>query len=499
MIDINAMLLCDTYKTVHNKMYDNRLTNLTSYLVPRKSMPAGQDHVVLFGVQAFVEEYMVEYFNKNFFKRDWTDLEREYRYIMDTQLGENNYAIDQVKELHGLGYLPLEIKALPEGSVLNMGVPVVSVTNTDPRFYWLTQWVECLMQSELWATCNYATIGHMYLKLAKKWYEKTADDSIDVRNAFSDFGMRGRFGVNDAVRCSASWLLSANKTSTIPALAYVDKYYDANVKINGIGQGAVSTEHSVICSRTAMGCDEETFLKKMLTELYPNTSFSFLGDSYDYWNVIDNILPRCKKEIMEHNGKLLIRPDSGDLAEICVETISKMWDMFGGSVNAKGYKVLDPHIGLILGDASTLKNLQIIWTRLEERGFAANNIIFGVGAFCFSAVFEGEKMIVNSRDTWGFALKSCYGEYRNDNGGITPIMIHKDPKTDKTNLKKSHKGMVLVTRNENGDFTVQDGYLNDNFPAESHTMELKFKDGKVCGRENNKFEQIRKRMYESKF
>lgn len=493
MIDINAMLLCDTYKTVHNKMYDQRLTKLVSYLTPRKSMLSEQNHVVCFGVKAFCKEFLQDYFKKNFFERSWDKLEAEYTYAMNCQIGEGNYDVSRVKELHDLGYLPLEIRSLPEGSLVNMGVPIVSITNTLPKFFWLVQWVECLMQAELWPMCNYATIGHMYLKLAKKFYDKTTEGA-DPRNAFSDFGMRGRYGINDAIRCSSAWLLSANKTSSIPAIKWIDENYNAECAKSGIGVGAVSTEHSVICSQIAMGCDEEAFLKKMLTELYPNTSFSFLGDSYDYWNFVDNIIPKCKHEIMAHNGKLLVRPDSGDLVEICVKTVEKLWNYFGGTINSKGYRMLDPHIGIILGDSSTLKNVNEIWTRLEAKGFAANNIVFGVGAFCFSGIFENDKLIVNSRDTWGFALKSCYGEYADEDGNIVPIMIHKDPKTDNKNLKKSHKGMVKITQKENGDFEAVDRLIGKDFNKESDAMELVYFDGGVCDAPNNNFASIRERM-----
>lgn len=119
------------------------------------------------------------------------------------------------------------------------------------------------------------------------------------------------------------------------------------VRINGIGIGAVSTEHSVMGANFSIDGDEITFVKRLLTELYPNTSFSMVSDTYDYWNMVNNILPQCKEEIMNHNGKLLVRPDSGDIVEISVKTVERLWEIFGGSVNGKGYKVLNPHIGII--------------------------------------------------------------------------------------------------------------------------------------------------------
>jgi nicotinamide phosphoribosyltransferase len=206
-------------------------------------------------------------------------------------------------------------------------------------------------------------------------------------------------------------LLSANKTSSIPALPYIDKYYDADCSFNHIGIGAVSTEHSVMGANYALDGDERTFVKRLLTELYPNTSFSMVSDTYDYWNMVNNIIPSLKNEILAHNGKLLVRPDSGDQYETVINTVLSLWDNFGGDINTKGYKVLNPHIGVILGDGCTQNVVKKIFNELDRLGFAANNVIFGVGAFCFTAIFEGDKMIVNTRDTWGVAMKATYGVF----------------------------------------------------------------------------------------
>ncbi len=171
-------------------------------------------------------------------------------------------------------------------------------------------------------------------------------------------------------------------------------------------------------SNYAVDGDEITFVKRLLTELYPNASFSMVSDTYDYWNMIDNILPACKKEIMQHNGKLMVRPDSGDMVEIAVETIEKLWNVFGGTVNSKGYKVLDPHIGIIYGDGCTLNNVKQVWEELKKKGFAANNIVFGVGAFCFSAIVEpdghGKEVVysINSEQMY----KDGYKFYLSKNG-----------------------------------------------------------------------------------
>ena len=238
----------------------------------------------------------------------------------------------------------------------------------------------------------------------------------------------------------------------------------------------------------AIDGDEITFVKRLLTELYPNTSFSMVSDTYDYWNMVENIIPACKDEIMAHNGKLLIRPDSGDMVDISIRTIEKLWEVFGGTVNAKGYKELDPHIGLIYGDGCTLNRVADIYRILKERGFAATNVVFGVGAFCFHALFdENGKMTVITRDTFGMAMKATYGEF-----GDKKLFIYKDPKTDEGNLKKSHKGCCGVAKLLNGNFICADEFdhwIDDECTA----LKTVFKDGDITRFYN--FMKIRENLY----
>lgn len=478
-----AMLLSDTYKQCHHRMYPAGLTKLVSYWVPRRSMLKNQSKMVFFGLQAFIKEYLIDYFKKNFFDLSEDDVRKQYTEAMNIQIGEENYDLDPIIKLHKLGYLPLEIRALPEGTLVSMGIPCIELTNTHPDFAFLVQWIECILQVELWKPCCHATIGHMYREIADYWYEKTTDGTPG-NMACADFGMRGMSCMDEAQRCSSAWLLSFNKTSTIPAINYIDRYYDADCEKNGIGIGAVSTEHSCMGANFAIDGDEITFVKRLLTELYPNSSFSMVSDTYDYWNMVENILPQCREEIMNHNGKLLVRPDSGDIVEISVKTVKKLWEIFGGSVNGKGYKVLDPHIGIIYGDGCTLQNVQTIWTELEKRGFAANNIAFGVGAFCFTAIVEDGKMIVVTRDTFGIAMKATYGVIDGKE-----LMIFKDPKTDTSHLKKSHKGCCRVYE-EDGELKCQDQLFG---MAEDTLLTTVFKDGELV--RDDTFMDIRNRMY----
>lgn len=485
MIDTTALLLSDTYKQTHDRMYPKGLTRLVSYWVPRKSMLEHTDKMVFFGLQAFIKEYLIEYFNKNFFGKPKTEILSEYIRYMNVQIGSQNYDMEKIEKLYDLGYLPLEIRALPEGTKVNMGVPCIELTNTHPDFAWLTQWVECILQVELWKICGHATIGNMYRKVANTYYLLTVDDNVDPALAMADFGMRGMSCMEEAVRASAAWLLSFNKTSTIPAMAYIEKMYQAECEKNHLGIGAVSTEHSVMGANYAVDGNEVAFVKRLLTELYPNTSFSMVSDTYDYWNMVDNILPQCREEIMGHNGKLLIRPDSGDIVEISVKTVQKLWDMFGGTINTKGYKVIDSHVGIIYGDGCTLERVKEIWRQLENLGFAANCITFGVGAFCFTAMFEDDRMVVLTRDTFGIAMKATYGVIDGQE-----YFIYKDPKTDTDHLKKSHKGCCRVYE-EDGELKCEDGFYG-MVDENSTLLRTVYKNGNLIIDED--FETIRQRL-----
>ena len=479
------MLYSDSYKQCHPKMYPDNQEYLVSYLTPRKAMSEDFPKMVVYGIQPFLFE-LNEAFD-SFFCQDLDWVMYDYNHYIGAHLGLDNVARDRIIELHELGYLPLEIRALPEGTVVNMGIPIVEMRNTHPRFAWLVQWVECLLQTEVWPMCAYATVGWEYHKVAEKYYNMTAPGA-DPFMAMADFGFRGMSCLEDATRCSASWLLSFNKTSTIPALPYLDDCYMAECAKNGIGIGAVSTEHSVMAANYAIDGDEISFVKRMLTEIYPNTSFSMVSDTYDYWNMVDNIIPACKAEILAHNGKLLIRPDSGDMVSITIGTIQKLWNTFGGTINEAGYKVLDPHIGLIYGDGCTLNKVREIYETLAQMGFAATNVVFGVGAFCFHALFSPDnKFTVLTRDTWGMAMKATYGVF-----GGKEVPIYKDPKTD-NGLKKSQKGCCAIEYDVSGErFTCRDGFhewVNDN-----DTLLLTvFKDS--CFIKEQTFQEIRARLY----
>lgn len=488
MNNISFMLMADTYKNTNPDAMPDGLTKLTSYITPRKSMFRDIDKVVFFGLQGFIKEFLIDLANETFFNRDKKEVLTEYKMYLDTQIGSQSYDLGRIEKLYDLGYLPIRMKALPEGSIVDMGVPCIELTNTHPDFAWVVQWCECVIQSENFGTCNWATVAHEYRKLANYYYDKTTDNGNPAM-AMADFGFRG-LGVDNGIRASSSWLLSFDKTSTIPAMQYIDKMYNADCAKNHIGIGAVSLEHATVSSNLAVCESEENLLRRLLTTVYKDTSFSYVSDTFDYWSLIEDTLPKLRKEINEHNGKFLVRPDSGDIVDISVKTVQKLYELFGGNVNAKGYKELNPKIGLIYGDGCQFRKINEIWTKLEELGFAANTILFGVGAYSFTALNTPRcESICLTRDTFGFAMKSTDCVVNGNE-----YTIQKNPKTDLHNLKKSHKGLCHVSKetvNGHDRFVCKDEFTSETIP-EDNLLTTVFEDGKLV-REYT-FMEIRERI-----
>lgn len=437
MTNFNPMILCDFYKVCHNRMLPHGITKSVSYFTPRMSRVDMWDYVVHFGLQSFCMTYLTDYFNEGFFNRDKEEVMTEYCRLMDNCFGKGAYDPKYIADLHDLGYLPIEIHSLPEGIKVPMHVPMFCITNTHANFAWLPQALESLISAEMWHPMLAATVGHTYRQIVNYYYDKTCDDNIAKARALSSFDFRGEECLDSAVKAGAGWCLSFLLTATVPTIPYLEKYYDCDCTKEPVAFGSPSTEHAVMCSNFAVDGDEETLLRRLLTEIYPNTSFSAVLDSYDYWNVVDNILPKLKNEILNHNGCFLVRGDSGDCVEVVTKTVFKLWDEFGGTINSKGYKVLNPHVKAIYGDSITIQRCEQIYQILMENGFACSNVALGVGSFSFQCVEENGVLKPFTRDTFSSCIKATYCEI---DGKPTPIF--KDPKDG--GFKKSQKGCCVV-------------------------------------------------------
>lgn len=489
MKQTNPMLLIDFYKAVHAEMLPKGITKSVSYFTPRMSRVKRWNEVAMFGLQGFIKEYLVDYFNEYFFFEHRNKAIGTYKTVMDAALGEGAYGLQKIEDLYDLGYLPIEIKALPEGTLVPMHVPMFSIENTHKDFAWLPQALESLISAEMWHPMIAATVGHTYRQIVNKFYEMTCDDDIPKSKALGAFDFRGEECLQSAVKAGAGWCLSFLNTATVPTIPYLERNYNCDCTKEPVAFGSPSTEHSVMCSNYAIDGDEETLIKRLLTEIYPNTSFSAVLDSYDYWNVVENILPKLKNEIMNHNGCFLVRGDSGDCVDVVTRTVFKLWEEFGGTTNSKGYKVLDPHVKAIYGDSITVQKCEQIYDILEKNGFAASNVALGVGSFSFQCIEEDGVLKPFTRDTFSSCIKATYCEIDG-----RPYPIFKNPKDG--GFKKSQRGLCHVYKGSDGKLTFKDEYTSENLPM-NNLLETVFRDGKLVKEQS--LQEIRRVLNEGEF
>jgi nicotinamide phosphoribosyltransferase len=396
-----------------------------------------------------------------------------------------------------LQYLPIAVKALPEGTLVPIKVPVLTIYNTHPDFYWVTNYLETILSNLLWKPMTSATIAHQYRKVLTKWQEKTdAEKSWFIDWQGHDFSMRGMDSVEAVISSGIAHLTSFMGSDSLPAIYGARKYYGAEGPVAG---SVNATEHSVMC---AGGKEDEVETFRRLLETYPTGILSVVSDTWDLWKVCTEHVVTLKDEIMNRDGKLVIRPDSGNPVDIlCGDygfsyteddvlqytpdsritdpaakgVIELLWDVFGGTVNEQGYKVLNSSIGAIYGDSITIERADEICRRLEAKGFASTNVVLGIGSFTYQ---------YNTRDTFGFAMKATYVEV---NGEAREIF--KDPITD-DGTKKSATGLLCVATDNKGKLVLADKVSWDG--EANGKLQTIYKDGKFSNVTD--LETIRKRL-----
>lgn len=467
---MNPLFLTDGYKTGHHQQYPKGTTLVYSNFTPRtnKYAPKGCDQVVSFG-QQMVMKIIHESFQNNFFSQPKEvvcgEMKRELSMYLNT-----DYDVSHFEALWDLQYLPIKVKSIEEGSLVNIKVPVLTIYNTHPDFYWITNYLETIISNLLWKPITSASIAHTYRKVLTKWQEKTDSEKgwfIDWQG--HDFSMRGMDSIDATISSGLGHLTSFSGSDSLPAIYGSRKYYGEE---GFVGGSVNATEHSVMCAGTK---DDEIGTFRNLMETYPTGILSIVSDTWDLWKVCTEHLVVLKEEILGRDGKVVIRPDSGDPVDILCglegkeyhhiierdgkkrlrdntthlsEEISEseykgvielLWDVFGGTVNEQGYKVLDPHIGAIYGDSITIDRADEICARLEAKGFASTNVVLGIGSFTYQ---------YNTRDTFGFAMKATYVEVNGEGREI-----FKDPITD-DGTKKSATGLLHVSKILNEYFLV---------------------------------------------
>lgn len=429
----------DFYKLSHREQYPEGTTVVYSTLTPRSNKYAPwAEEIVFFGLQYFIKEYLIDRFNKEFFEVPIETIVNSYTEFIKNTLGKEEVSTEHLVELHNLGYLPLEIKALPEGTLAPMRCPVVTIENTHPSAFWLTNFIETILSTTIWQPVTSATLAHEYRKKLDEYAIKTTGSTLGVDYQGHDFSMRGMSSEQSAMSSGMGHITSFKGSDTIPAIFGMNKYYNAPLTAD-TATSISATEHSVMCSYGQT--DEFELFKHLLVNVYPTGLFSAVSDTWDFWKVVTEYLPKLKSEIMNRDGKLVVRPDSGNPVDIVAGTkvngttpeekglIECLWDTFGGTVNEQGYKVLDQHIGAIYGDSITLERAIEISERLMEKGFATTNIVFGIGSYSYQ---------YHTRDTFGFAVKATAATVNGEER-----MLFKDPKTD-DGTKRSQRGRVAV-------------------------------------------------------
>ena len=488
---MTPIIFTDYYKTEHFRMYPEGTTYINSNLTARKCRIKGVNSIVFFGLQHFMLKYLLGKFVTNFFNKPWEEVEEEYKYAINTDTAH-------IKALHDLGYMPLIIRAVPEGMRVPIRVPCMTIENTKPKFYWLVNYLETLISCQIWQPITSATLAAEYRKILDKYAIETTGSTDFVQWQGHDFAMRGMSSLESAILSGMGHLTSFTGTDTIPAIYALRNSYGSK---GLIGASVPATEHSVMCMGMKEG-EVQTFAN--LLKLYPSGILSVVSDTWDLWKVVGpgGICEQLKELILSRDGKLVIRPDSGDPVDIIcgyegVNEISKdimiatkgestykgviecLWDIFGGTINKYGYKELDSHIGAIYGDSITIERAIEICERLKAKGFASTNIVFGIGSFTYQ---------YNTRDTCGFAVKATYGEVtsmgaREDMGAGYMIYtdkreIWKDPITD-DGTKKSAKGLLFVGKDEEGNLYLKDQVSKGIYESPENFLQPVFKDGKI--------------------
>lgn len=479
---IDPQYLIDFYKVGHVSQYPSDTQQVWSNWTARSSRVPRQDHVRWFGLQRALK-YLDRDWQEHFFGYCWPEVEEPYKELIRATLGVKEPRTDHLEALWKLHYLPLDIWALPEGAKVPLGVPMMVITNTTPDSYWLPNYLETHLSSMLWKPSTSATTAsrfrQLFIRHAQQFGEK---DLSFVDWQGHDFSYRGMSGLEDALMSGMGHLLSFNGTDTVPAILAAREFYGAPLNCGG---SVPATEHSVMCAGGQEG-EFETF-KRLITEVYPTGVVSIVSDTWDLWRVLTDFIPRLKDVILARDGRVVIRPDSGDPVKVmagdsdapvgtparagAIALLAKAMGTDGrGHINKAG---------LIYGDGISLERADQILASCFVQGLSPYNVVFGIGSYTYEHV---------TRDEYNFAMKATAVRRA---GRI--LNIFKKPVTDNFN-KASLVGIPLVY--EHGQNGAERGYFvrDKGRPEELDKCAFRkvYSNGKLLVEES--FDQIRKRV-----
>ena len=386
-------------------------THVKSYLEARKCGP-----IVFHGISYIIENYL----------KDITiDIAGISRVAKNMGIDLSDEQIGKLRELRAYisdkGKLPISIKGVKEGESYNARVPLLTIENIEPGFHWVVGYIESLLL-KVWYPSSVSALSKQYRDIASKYWEMAGAPNIVLPYAVHDFGYRGCSSEETAILGGLSHLLFFSGSDNVPACTAAIN--DTSGKYN-IPASISATEHSVMCSY-GEGNDYEAFSRML--DLYKDQPVSVVADTWDYWGVLDNVLPRLKDRILERDHVFVIRPDSGNPEEVIPESFEKLFNTFGYTTNEKGYKVLPRQVRLIFGEAMYPERYDRVLSDMIDKGWCPSNLVIGVGGIMLNN---------HSRDDHGFAIKACRAKI---NGHW--VDIFKKPKTDLSKVSKA--GDVVI-------------------------------------------------------
>lgn len=523
----------DFYKLSHKKFMHESTEFLYANFTPRSAKYAkwldnSDQKTVFFGLQHFIQDFLIDEFNKDFFEKSKETVIIKLKRRCDAALGPDAISMEHFEALHDLGYLPICIKALDEGLRVPFKVPMLTIFNTHKDFAWLVTYLETVMSCELWQPITSATTAFEYRKLCEKYAALTVGNNLHVPFQCHDFSFRGMAGRHAAAISGAAHLLSFTGTDTASAIDLLEDFYGANVDVEFIAGSVPASEHSVTSLGSSVDGEFDT-IKKWITQDYPTGIVSVVSDTYDYWRVLTEYLPILKQDILSRKknalglSKVVVRPDSGNPVHIIcgykiieenilwntplyvisdeeyeiVHTNTGKYHLLKESYDSYGY-IDQRTLGEEISEAEALGSIEMLWNifggTISNNGYKVIDshigLIYGdsitldrakeiferleTKGFASSNVVLGVGSFTYqmvSRDTLGMAMKATYAVVDN-----APRNLFKDPVTD-DGTKKSARGLLHVSVDENGEFKL----LDETTPLEESTgcLQIVFKDGKL--------------------
>ena len=426
----NLILLADAYKYSHHKLYIPGTEYIYSYL---ESRGGKFEETVFYGLQYLLMEYLQ---GAVITKEKLDEAETELLEVFGRNDVFDRSKFEYIIEKHG-GRLPVRIKAVPEGTVTPVHNVLMSIENTDPACFWLTNFLETLLM-QVWYPCTVATQSREIKKVIKKYYDATASAAsfAGIDFVLNDFGFRGASSVESAGWGGSAHLINFSGSDTIIGSTFAKRYYKAPA---APGLSIPATEHSIV---TMLGEAGEKEIFKHVLDTFPTGTIACVSDSYniiraceEYWGT------ELKEQILKRDGTLVIRPDSGDAVQTLLKIFAILMEKFGYTTNEKGFKVLPPQVRVIQGDGISYSSIPGIYAALEKAGISAENLVLGMGGALLQRV---------NRDTQEYALKCAFAQV---NG--KPINVQKNPLeldangNTRTSFKKSKSGKQKLV-NDNG-------------------------------------------------